>query len=180
MRSCGGSLDAANRVVEFANRLGGVAGGVFDTDAGQATGDSGINGGPDVLGSLAVAVLEVTVDRQAAHRREERGMSHVLVAADGVDAVESTQCRREGRRGGCNGGESGFLEEQGRRGVPGVGHDERLGAAMEFEELFVAGVLRRVRRCDGLSSFCGLTGRSMRAWVPAAHPPPWGPFTRPE
>jgi hypothetical protein len=69
-RSCGGGLDAANRVIEVTNRVGGVPGGVLDSDAGETAGNGSIDSGRDIFGTLAVAVLKVPIDRQSTHGRE--------------------------------------------------------------------------------------------------------------
>jgi hypothetical protein len=47
-----------------------TTGGVLDSDASETAGNGSVDSGPDILGSLAVAVLKVAVDRQATHRRQ--------------------------------------------------------------------------------------------------------------
>jgi hypothetical protein len=69
-RNC--RLDAANRIIEVTDRLGGVTCGVLDSDASDAAGNGNGDGGHDIFGTLAVAVLKIAVERAELTGRPRR------------------------------------------------------------------------------------------------------------
>ena len=71
-------------------------GGVFDPDAGQATGNRGFDRHRDVGRARAIAVLEVSIDRQSGKTAQQPGIVEVLFAAHGVPAVQPAH-----RSGNC-------------------------------------------------------------------------------
>src|SRR6201999_851886 len=79
--------DTRYGVIEVADRVGGIGGGVLDPDAGQPGFDRGTDRRGDVIGRLAVAILEITVDRQSADLDQKLGVREMLVDTDCVAPV---------------------------------------------------------------------------------------------
>ena len=57
--------DAGHGLIEIADGFAGVPRGVFDANAGKAGIDRRLHGGGHIIGCVAVAVLEITVDGQS-------------------------------------------------------------------------------------------------------------------
>jgi hypothetical protein len=107
--------------------------GVLDRGAAEAGLGGEADGRGDMLGVRAVAVLEVSADRQGSRGDQRLGVGEGLVAAD-PRAVGQAEGEGKAGRGGADrlGAERG--EQAGRARIPGVHQDERIARPMQRPE----------------------------------------------